>query len=80
MEVAIPIVALGGLYVINKHDKEKQKEAYSNIDNKLPNTFPIPKNYPITQNVSSSNVNIYQNSNQTTDKFFNPDVVANISR
>ena len=77
MEIAIPIVALGGLYVINKHEK-KEKEGYTNIEDKLPNTYPIPKNYPVTKNISSSNVNIYKDPNQITDKFFNPNEASKI--
>ena len=44
-EVAIPIAVLGAMYIIsNKNDNKK--ENYSNINNSLPNTNRIVKNFP----------------------------------
>ena len=78
MELAIPLIALGSMYIISNQDKKNEK--FSNMfknTNTLPNVEQIPVNYPITSNVSSNNTKLYSNPNQTTDKFFEPSHVYN---
>ncbi len=61
MELALPIVALGGLYIVsnqdNKEEKKKremkkvQKDSFTNMGkpkNYIPNVDTAPVNYPIT--------------------------------
>ena len=73
-ELAIPLIALGSMYLISNQDKKK--EALTNMTNNqnaLPNVPHVPVNYPVLQPVSDANVKKYLNPNQTTDKFFNPE-------
>lgn len=82
MAELIPLVALGGLYIIANHDKNS-KENYTNMGkpaNSLPNVNPPiqPVNYPIQSKVSDTNVNIYKNPNQTTDKYFNKNISKSV--
>lgn len=82
-ELAIPLVALGGLYVISNHDKKD--EGFTNMGapaNALPNVVPPtpPINYPVTKGVSDSNPRRYANPNQTTDKFFNQQVFERVEQ
>ena len=73
-ELAIPLIALGSMYLISNQDKKK--EALTNMTsnpNALPNIPHVPVNYPVLQPVSDANVKKYINPNQTTDKFFNPE-------
>ena len=73
-ELAIPLIALGSMYLISNQDKKK--EALTNMTNNqnaLPNVPHVPVNYPVLQPVSDANVKKYINPNQTTDKFFNPE-------
>lgn len=80
-ELAIPLIALGSMYVISKQ-KDNQKnqniqEGYTNmkkIENALPGVNPQkpPTNYPITAPVNKeNNINAYTNPNQMTDKYYN---------
>ena len=65
-ELAIPILALGSLYVVSQNEK-KRKENYANLNKKnIATNYPMPA--PVTENNS---LNYYPNSNQTTDKYFN---------
>jgi len=67
-ELAIPIVALGSLYVMSQSDKnKKKKENYTNL-NKQKLTSGYPKPTPVD---SQNNINYYPNANQSTDKYFN---------
>ena len=63
MELAIPLVALGGMYVISNQKKTKEKfnnmgiksnlqekTPESRFSNYLPNTNVPPQNYPIMNN------------------------------
>jgi len=82
-ELAVPIIALGSMYVISKQkdnnnkklNNESVKEGYSNmnsIKNQLPNINPpVPiKNFPTTEEVTrENNVAAYVNPNQHTDKY-----------
>jgi hypothetical protein len=72
-ELAIPLIALGSMYLISNQDKKKELLTnMTNNPNTLPNIPHIPSNYPVLQPVSEANVEKYPNPNQTTDKFFNP--------
>jgi hypothetical protein len=81
MELAIPLVALGALYVMNNQPKE-QKESFRNITNELPNTNIPDKNYPdeyatvvpeLEKTSKLSTVNKYNSQGAYTDKYFNPE-------
>jgi hypothetical protein len=64
MEIAIPLIALGGMYVISNQNKE----SFSN----LPNTNIPPKNYPITNNKELTDVvQKYPSINSSTNDYFN---------
>jgi hypothetical protein len=77
-ELAIPLVALGGMYVISNYKKENDsvKEGYSGYTNTIESNKlqvkPKQINYPILK--QESNVQKYSNPNQTTDKYFSSDV------
>jgi len=88
MELAIPILALGGLYIISKQQTEQndQKEAF-NAHEELPNTNIPNRNYVneypiINANVDLtsklSNNNRYDGPQVYTDKYFNPTVKNNV--
>jgi hypothetical protein len=77
MEVAIPLIALGSLYVVSNHNKKKESFAGKN---KLPNTDIPDKNYPDLYSVVNketditnklSVVNKYDGDGAYTDKYFN---------
>jgi hypothetical protein len=84
MELAVPFIALGALYVINNHsvkkeiveplNNKKSKEGFQTSGqnpNYLPNKTFIASNYPTTNNKELvDNVNYYPNPNQATDKYF----------
>ena len=83
MELVIPLVALGGLYIAsNQSKKEKGIEGYRN----LPNTNVPDKNYPTDEitdpetELSSrlSTTNKYDGGGAYTDKYFNPLVQNNM--
>ena len=74
-EIAIPLIALGSMYVISNQDKEKKREGYTNPGrnpNELPGVVPPPPpvNYPIDTPVTNANVQKYASANQATDKYF----------
>ena len=85
MEIAIPLLALSGLYVISKQQKSADSEMAAfdegfNNRNELPNTNIPDKNYPSEYPVQSieldrtaklDNDNRYDGQSYT-DKFFNP--------
>ena len=77
-QLAIPLLALGGLYVI-ANQKEDDKDEVNKQDEKKVEGFKnkYPVNYPVVQQVREDNVNRYSNSNQTTDKFFKHSVSNN---
>lgn len=75
MELAIPLLALGGLYVYsNKNDEEEDEIIQEGMTNQLPNTNVPPVNFPVLEKVKSSNVNKFQQPNATTDRFFRPSI------
>ena len=83
-EIAVPLIALGSMYVISKQKEKNDKkmdslqyEGYTNmasIRNPLPGINP-PKptiNYPLVEPVkTSNNTSAYENANQATDKYYN---------
>jgi hypothetical protein len=82
MELAIPFLALGGMYIISNQQsntcKEKKKETFENMGKKtnyLPNTVIPPQNFPVTNlNQLVDTVHEYPNPNVATDKYFNQNV------
>jgi hypothetical protein len=68
MELAIPLIALGGMYIISNQTKN---ESFSNINKKgLIND--LPKNYPvIDKDELLDNDYKYSNPNTATDKYLN---------
>ena len=73
MELAVPLLALGGLYVAS--NQEKKKEGYENMGKKFNNSpVPPPINYPKLANVTQTNPNKYRDPNTVTDRYFNPKI------
>jgi hypothetical protein len=82
-EIAIPLLALGSMYVMSNQEKKKLKEGYSNmgggttnysaVKNELPYVNPHQPaiNYPVTMPVTDDNVKKYPKSTQPMDKYFN---------
>jgi hypothetical protein len=79
MEIAIPLVALGGMFII--YNKKKEKENYSNMGMRtninqsnvplLPNTNTLSQNYPISNpQDEEKDIRYYPNPNQSTEKYF----------
>jgi hypothetical protein len=84
MEIAIPLLALGGMYIISnqsnencskKEIRQKNSENFTNMgakQNYLPNTNIPPQNFPVSNiNQLVDTVQEYQNPNAATDKYFN---------
>jgi hypothetical protein len=81
MEIAIPIVALGSLYLAS--NQSKKEEHFTSMNQRLPNTDLPNRNYPeefpvrsfeVDQTAKLSNVNKYDTPLSYTDKYFNPSV------
>jgi len=76
MEIAIPLVALGGMYIVsNQGQKTKapKQESYQNLNQPkaLPNTNIPPQNYPVSNTKQLlDTVQRYPNPNTATDKYF----------
>jgi hypothetical protein len=90
MEIAIPGIALGLLYVVVNQNKKTKNENFMNRPNQLPNTDIPNRNYPSELNVLSSetdrtsklsNTNKFDNKGGVyTDKYFNANMnQSNIS-
>ena len=91
MELAIPFLALGGMYVISNQSsnecnnttskKIKRRENFNNMGKKvnyLPNTNLAPQNFPVLNiNQSVDTVQNYPNPNVATDKYFNQNLYEN---
>jgi len=91
MELAIPFLALGGMYIISNQKKENcnsykkkkynSKENFDNMgkqSNYLPNTNIPPQNFPVTNlNQLTETVQEYPNPNVATDKYFNQNLYEN---
>ena len=85
MEIALPLVALSGLYLINNQSKKQSKSLneYESFTNQLPNTnIPnrnYPQEYPVVSNdldltSSLSTNNRFNSPGVYTDKYFNPNM------
>ena len=75
MELAVPLIALGGLYVAS--NQENKKEGYESMgkkENSLPNNDPPPINYPELSPVQNTNPNKYRDPNTVTDRYFKPSI------
>ena len=75
MELAVPIIALGGLFIAS--NQEKKKEGYESMGksvNSLPNDEPLPINYPKKAPVQNTNPNKYRDPNTVTDRYFKPSI------
>ena len=77
MEIAVPLIALGGLYVSsNQEEKKGKKEGYENMGkpvNSLPNYEQPPINYPKMKPVTGNNASPnapYRDPNAVTDRYF----------
>jgi len=80
-EIAVPLIALGSMYVVSKQKKNNRSsnsEGYTNMTNTknaLPGINPPnpTNNFPLTEPVkTSNNTSAYTNPNQHTDKYFDP--------
>ena len=82
MELAIPFIALSGLYIINRQQEKREglkrritTENFSNQE--LPNVSPIASNYPKLNTTNSNNpplennLNYYDTPNPATDTYLN---------
>jgi len=86
MELVIPGVALGLLYVVTNQNKKNNKEPFKG--SQLPNTdipnMNYPSEYPVTspeldKTSELSTNNRYDNTNGTyTDKYFNPNMADSV--
>jgi len=88
MELAIPLLALGGMYVISNQSNENcesndeqanQQENFDNMGataNYLPNQNIIPQNFPVPNlnQVIEDTTQNYPNPNTATDKYFDQNV------
>ena len=77
MEVAIPIVGLGAMYLISNQNKEKERDGFigtQNTSRRLPNTNTPVHNYPVeNKNASKNNILSYSGANPDSDlKPYNP--------
>ena len=70
MELAIPLVALGGMYVISNQESNNRKNTIENYENINKQNNDIPENYPNLTQVSNENVKKYKNPNMVTDRYF----------
>ena len=93
MELAIPLIALGGMYVIsNQNNKDSNspakvkitQENFSTMGKKpsyLPNTNIPPQNFPVpVVNEVVDTVQQYANPNRASDKYFNQNAFENTVR
>lgn len=75
MELAIPLVALSGLYIISNQNQKKCKDKFTNMGkklNELPNTNIPPSNYPIINNEELlDNNQRYKDTNVATNEYLN---------
>ena len=85
-EIAIPLLALGGLYIASNKEKKNKISMEGFKNNNIKNmqySYPSMNeqpviNYPTTEPVNTSNVSRYANANQTTDKYFSEQTYENI--
>lgn len=85
MELAIPLIALGGLFVVVNQSKEKNQkynrnqESFTSMGKKanyLPNTKVLTQNYPIVneKELATDTVLEYPNPNVATSEYLNQNV------
>jgi len=77
MEIAVPLIALGGLFVASNQEEKKKKEGYENMGkpvNSLTNAKEPPVNYPVLKGVKNNNPNKYRDPNTVTDRYFKPSI------
>uniref|UniRef100_A0A6C0LND1 Uncharacterized protein n=1 Tax=viral metagenome TaxID=1070528 RepID=A0A6C0LND1_9ZZZZ len=88
MEIAIPLIALGGMYVISNQPNNNSKnrnERFTNMGirsnlgvqtgNYLPNTKIPPQNFPVENlNEISTDVREFKNPNAASDKYFDQNI------
>ena len=86
-QLAIPLIALGGLYIISNHEKEEdeenQREGFINEIGNDPQSLPVKPiavNYPKLKNISKNAPRYYPSPNQATDKYFNQSVYTKIEQ
>lgn len=75
MELALPLIALGGLYIAS--NQEDKMEGYGNMKqsvNSILNYHDTPVNYPVTKGVKNTQPNKYKDPNIVTDRYFKPSV------
>ena len=75
MELAIPLVAFGGLFILSKQNKQnKYSEAFTQMHkNHLPNTNKPVKNYPVVNREElEDTLNKYAGKKNTSDNYYNP--------
>tara|TARA_B100001094_G_C18168338_1_gene793529 strand:- start:563 stop:2341 length:1779 start_codon:yes stop_codon:yes gene_type:complete len=78
-QLAIPLIALGGFYIISNHNKNADEENEETIEKFTNKESNIPVNYPIVNNKSlTDNVNNYPNANQSTDKYFDYNITKKV--
>jgi hypothetical protein len=89
MELAIPILALGGMYIISNKDKETKKTSPVHADsgvvegfkNKVVNTntnSPHAENFPTIRAANDfDELNNYENANAATDRYFQQEIYKN---
>ena len=80
-EIAIPLMCLGGMYVISNQSNNSlediKKEIYQNMSkpiNTLSGARTPAKNYPTLQKVEPDNIKKYSNPNAATDRYYNQSV------
>ena len=75
MELAVPMVALGGLFIASNQEKKKEGyESMGKVTNSLPNNTPLPVNYPKQKIVPNGSTNKYRDPNTVTDRYFKPSI------
>jgi hypothetical protein len=75
MELALPLIALGGLYIAS--NQEDKTEGYSNMKqsaDSILNYHDTPVNYPVTKSVKNTQPNKYRDPNIVSDRYFKPSV------
>lgn len=72
-EIAIPLIILGGLYLVSNNETDEKKEGYRNLSKiNHPNIIELHKNIDINNETGNENndINKHTNPNQHTDKYF----------
>ena len=80
MELAIPLVALGSLYIVSNQAAKSKKCGSEGFSSKLPNVNVADRNYPPSTSYTgdaditsqTSVLNRYDGTSAYTDKYFNP--------